>query len=490
MSAERDSVDVLRTPQAGARVIRGGALRAGGYGVGVLLGAATSVFLLRGLGVEDFGRYATVAALLAIVSTVSDAGLVAVGARELAVLSDRRDRAALLEVLVAMRIVLTVVGVAGAVVFALVAGYDRVMVWGTVLGGLGVLLVNTQATMTMPLSVGLRLGAITAFEVLKQALTLLAVAALALAGASLLPYFAVQVLVGAVVLALTPAVLGSLEGLRPALRRGPVFRLVREGAPVAVALAMNVLYLRLLVILVSLLDDETETGLYGTAFRVVELLIGVPVLVLGVALPLLAVAGAEDRERLRYGLQAMTEVALVASLGLALATTVLAEPVIRLLGGADYADAAPMLQIQAWALVPLFLGQVLSLALLSLRRQRDLALANAAAVVTVLAVGLALIPGAGGEGAAVAGIAAEVVLAAGLFTLLFLADRRLAPRYGFAWRPLAALAAGLATLLVPLPAWLDAALALGVFAAVALAVRAVPAEVFAALRRRAPGDSP
>jgi O-antigen/teichoic acid export membrane protein len=77
-------VDVLSTPEAGARVIRGGALRGAGYLVGILLGAATSVFLLRGLTVEDFGRYATVAALLGIVSTVTDAGLTAVGARELA----------------------------------------------------------------------------------------------------------------------------------------------------------------------------------------------------------------------------------------------------------------------------------------------------------------------------------------------------------------------------------------------------------------------
>ena len=50
------------------------------------------------------------------------------------------------------------------------------MVWGTLLGGLGVLLVNTQATMMMPLSVELRLGTVTAFEVAKTALTFVAVA--------------------------------------------------------------------------------------------------------------------------------------------------------------------------------------------------------------------------------------------------------------------------------------------------------------------------
>ena len=85
-------VDVLRDPTAGAKVIRGGALRGLGYGAGVLLGAATSVLLLRYLGLREFGRYATVAALVGIVSGVTDAGLTAVGARELSVRSPGEER--------------------------------------------------------------------------------------------------------------------------------------------------------------------------------------------------------------------------------------------------------------------------------------------------------------------------------------------------------------------------------------------------------------
>ena len=57
-----DARDVLRTGEAGGMVIRGGLLRGIGYGVGILLGAATSVLLLRHLGVEDFGRYGIVVA--------------------------------------------------------------------------------------------------------------------------------------------------------------------------------------------------------------------------------------------------------------------------------------------------------------------------------------------------------------------------------------------------------------------------------------------
>ena len=86
-----EHTDVLRTGEAGGMVIRGGVLRGAGYGAGILLGAGTSVLLLRHLGVEDFGRYGVVIALLGIVSGVTDAGLTAVGSRELADPARRRS---------------------------------------------------------------------------------------------------------------------------------------------------------------------------------------------------------------------------------------------------------------------------------------------------------------------------------------------------------------------------------------------------------------
>ena len=251
---------------------------------------------------------------------------------------------------------------------------------------------------------------------------------------------------------------------------------------------MNVLYLRLLVVMVSLTTSETETGLYGTAFRVVELFIGIPPIVIGVALPLLAIAGAEDLDRLRYGTERLLEVAVVASMGLALIVTILAEPTLRLLGGEEYVGATRLLQIQIWALVPLAAGTVMGITLLSLRRQRDIALSNALALAVVLTGGFALISVYGGEGAAAAGLLAESTLFVASVAFLAATRRSVLPHMRFLWRPLAALAAGLATMLVPLPPWIDGLVATVVFTAVAFAVGAVPREIVEALRRRAPGD--
>jgi len=479
VATSETSPDLLSTPEAGGRVIRGGLVRGIGYAVGTLLGAGTSVFLLRHLGRDDFGRYGAVAALLGVVSGISDAGLTSVGARELA-LAAAGERARLLRNLVSLRLAITPIGIAAAAVFALVA-YDRTMFWGTLLGGLGVLLVNTQATMMMPLSIDLRLGVVAGVEIVKAALTFVFVLALTVSGASLLPFFGVQIPVGAIVIALTPLVVPVRRGLVPALDRAVVRTLLREALPLAVALTMNVVYFRVLMIMTSLLASRSATGLFATSFQVFAVLFSLPLLVLSAALPLLSVAGRDDDERLRFGLQRMTEVSLALSVVFVLVIVALAPPLIPLLGGDQYRGAAPVLRIQAFALIAVFVGQTWQLGLLSLRRQSALVWANAAALVIVFAVGGVFIPLWGARGAAAAAVVSETCLALLVYGFLRRRAPGVAPRLGLTPRVALAALPAFGVLAVPAPWSVHLVGSVVVFAAAALALRAIPSELFHAL---------
>ena len=188
-------------------------------------------------------------------------------------------------------------------------------------------------------------------------------------GSSLLPFFGAQIPVGAVVLALTPLVVPWRRGLLPAFDRSVVASLLREALPLAIALTMNVVYFRVLMIMTSLLASQTQTGYFATSFQVFAVLFSLPLLVLSSALPLLSVAGRDDSERLRFGLQRMTEVSLAVAVVFVLVIYALAPTLVPLLGGDQYAGAVPVLQIQSFALIAVFVGQVWQLGLLSLRRQ-------------------------------------------------------------------------------------------------------------------------
>jgi O-antigen/teichoic acid export membrane protein len=475
--------DLLRSDDVGLRVVRGGALRAIGYILGLLLVAIGSVLLLRYLGVVDFGRYVTVMALIGIVTGVTDAGLTTIGGREMSIVPPGPERDSLLAHLVTLRLVLTPVGVALATAFAIVAGYDHTMVIGTVLAGIGLVFVTTQSTLMLPLVVELSYARLTIAELIKQVVTVGGMAVLVVAGTSLLPFFTLQIVVGVVVLASTPLIVGRRWWRRPRAERARIRALVSEALPMATALALNVIYFRTLVIIASLIASAVETGYVATSFRIFEIVLGVPTIAMGVALPVLSAAGEEGGQRLAYVLQRMTEVGLAVSAFLAVLAVFLAGPVIELLGGSQYAGAASVLRIQGFALMGLFLGQAWQLGLVSVRRQRDVAVANAVALVFVIVLGLALIPPLGADGAGVAAVAAETLLSSIL--LLMLRRQKVAPSLRFAWKVVLASLLALAPLLVPgLPHVAGAACAVVLFAGTALVTHLLPPEVIDAFGLR------
>ena len=431
---------------------------------------------------DDFGRYATVTAVLGIVAGVTDAGLTAVGSREVSLARSAAERGQVMDSLLVLRLAAAAIGVLGAIGFTALAGYEGVVVAGTALGGIGIILISVQSLLTVPIWVELRVATLTALEVLRNLLTLAGVAALVVVGAGLLAFFGVQVVVGLVLIPVTLVLARHSVRLARGAHRETVRWLVRETLPLALAFAMSVVYFRVLVVLVSLVSTETQTGLFGTSFRIFEMLLGLPALILSVALPLLSVAGDEDPVRLRKGLQSMTDASLLVAAALALAIAILAEPGIRLIGGEEYIDAAPVLRIQALALVPLFLVQTWQLGLIAGRAQRAMALANGLALVLVLGLGLVFVPDGGAKAAAWVAVAAETCLAAFLWVGLNRSRPGVAPSLWPVWKVTVAAApaaaAGYALRDRPV---LATAVAMLLFAVAAVVLRAVPPDAYHAV---------
>lgn len=473
-----------RTP--GDRAVGGGVLRTAGYLAGVVLGTAASVVLLRYLGVVELGRYVTVMSLVAVAGGIADAGLTLVGQREYVVASGPHMRRRLLGNLLGMRIAITPVAVAITVVFALAAGYDRVLVLGTLVAGVGVLLSGFAAAWATPLTAQLRFGAVTATEMARQLAVFGGMVLLAVAGAGLLPFFAVHVVAGVAGLALTALLIGGFAPPRPRFVLHEWAPVLREAWPVALALVINILYMRVLMVMMSLLATGSQTGLFATSFRILEVLAGVPVLMLGAAFPILARAGEGDAPRLAYALQRLAEVALLVSVPIALALAIAAEPIVLLLGGAEYIGATNVLRLQAVALPGAFMTQVWVLGLVAVRRQPALISVNLLALGVVLILGLALIPTLGAIGAAGAAALGETVLALGALGFLVAARPDLRPRFGFAGKIAVATVCGAAFALVPVGPVASASLALLIYVLVAWASGAVPAEAVQALARRKP----
>jgi O-antigen/teichoic acid export membrane protein len=452
----------------------------------------SAALLFRHLGVVDGGRYVTVLSLIALVGGLTEGGLTAIGVREFAT-GTPDARAAALRALLGMRVTLTIAGVAVAVGFAGVAGYPAVLVLGTALAGIGLLIQSVQTAATIPLQAELRFGWVTATDLLRQFTT---VVALVLAGAALLPFLAIAIPAALASLALTVAAVRQRDALIPSFRPSAWSGLIRETLPYAITSAVGAIYFRLAIIIMSLVAADVETGYFGASFRIVDVLIVIPQLLVGAVFPIFARAARDDRDRMRYAMQRSFDGTLIAGVWTAVALVIGAEFAIKVVAGPEFAPAAEVLRIQSLALLLAFVNAVIGYALLSLGMYRALLVMASAALIAMAVATPPLGSAHGAVGGAIATVIGELVVTAGGVLALARSHGDLLPSPGRAARILLAGALALAVVALGLPDVLGVVLATAVFAAALLALRAIPEELIdearaqvRRLRRQEPADS-
>lgn len=483
---ESGEQDVLSHASAGGNVIRGSIWRLAGNFGGILVGLGTASLLLRHLGVAESGRYVTVMSIIAIAGGIGDAGLNTTGSRELALRAPAQRRALMANFL-GLRLVFWPAGVLAAVGFALVAGYPERMVIGTALAGTGVFIIAVADAALLRLTVELRNGRLAFVDFLKQVVTLIGVALLVALGAHLALFFTVQILVGIVVVSVTPLLVGARPFPLPRFDRDEQRALLTKSIPFAFALIFGQLYFRLVIVLMSLVSSVQQAGYFGGSLRAMEALISLPILIAGVALPMLAAAARDDRARLRYAIEGLSEGAIIAGVLVALVTVRAARPVMLIVGGPSFNGAGGVLRIQVASLLFIALYQTWTMALLALGRQRDLIFTNVIALLALAAFAAALVPALGAEGGAAASVLGDAVLASLIYWRMRKAAGRVALRVSFLARvALAAIVASAALFVPGLPELVAAVLTGLLFIGAGLLVGMFPRELWHALdfRRR------
>lgn len=199
------------------------------------------------------------------------------------------------------------------------------------------------------------------------------------------------------------------------------------------------LYDRVDILLLSKLAGDYATGVYGAAYRPLNVLQLLPYGVLYSLLPALAreERPAEERDRLGKAMGLL----LCAALLIVLATTAFADALVPLLFGSRYRAAAGALKILVWAVILRYLNYALNTRLLVAGRER-LLLATALVCLAVNVAGnVLLIPRFSWRAAAAVTIATELaVFAQNVYWLRRVVGKVPAP---FGWARMSLVFAGL-----------------------------------------------
>lgn len=176
---------------------------------------------------------------------------------------------------------------------------------------------------------------------------------------------------------------------RYTVSRRAIWRLVRASAPIALLGLLGMLFQKLTVYMLATLDGAAVTGWYSAAMRTVDASKMGHAAVFGALFPAMSLvqdgAGRQAPQWQRifsYSWKFLLALAVLA----ALALFSLADLLISLLYGADFAASVPALRILAWTLIPYTINTYLSLAYLSAAEERRVvvALAGGLAALAVL----------------------------------------------------------------------------------------------------------
>jgi len=181
--------------------------------------------------------------------------------------------------------------------------------------------------------------------------------------------------------------------------------LARRIRAVAGAALCDLARARLVAPFVFVLAGEAAAGYFGVAQRLYDLLLVVPASLVTAAYPELARSGPGD-PAFRRLVRQVVEVLVVLGLAVALTLHAGAAALTRLVFGAAYAPAAPLLGLLGVAASLAFMNYFLSSVLLALERPRALVTLSAIALVSALVLTPALV----GPFGAVGGIGVLIAL--------------------------------------------------------------------------------
>ncbi len=377
---------------------------------GTAFGLVTVGLLQRYLEPSGFGAYTTAMAYLGFFSVLADLGLYLMLIRELT--KPNADTGFVVGNLLGLRWVSAAIILGLGALLALLMPYSAAVRSAIWIGSLSFVAIAATQLLVGIFQTRLAMGRVALAELIGRVALLGGIIAVVSLGGSL-----AQVMLSVVA--------GSLVNLlivwfaaRGYTRFRPLFNffywktILHDTWPVAISIVLNLIYFRIDTIFLSIFASSYDVGLYGAAYKVLEILNTFPIMFVGLLLPALGAAFAhqhnQDFQRI---FQKGFELLVMAALPIVVGGWILAEPILVAIGQQAYAPAAPILRLLLIAVVALFLNSLSGHAVTIINRQRQMVWTYLSVAVIGVTLYLILIPRFSYIGAATGTIITEALTA-------------------------------------------------------------------------------
>lgn len=454
-----------------------------GKSLGTVFGLLTVAILTRRLGTMGYGEFTTVLSFLQVFGILVDLGLTLTMITMIS--RDGADETSLASNIFTLRLLSGLVFFGIAPIVALPLPYPAAVKLGIAIGSLSFLGISLSSVLGGVFQKHLVTWKLAMAEVLGRGLLLAGVAYGASIGLGLLPF--ICVLAASNLLQFAATFILARTHVRIGLRfdREVWTRIIAESWPIGLSIAFNLVYLKGDVVVLSLMRTQSEVGLYGAAYKVVDVITVVPMIFMGLVLPLLASAWSKgDREGFAARLATAFDAMAIMAVPLAVGTFAVGTDLMTFIASDAFAGSGAILTVLMLGGASVFFGALFGHAVVALGLQKKMIVAYAADAVLAVALYLTLIPKMGAMGAAwvtfvseafIAVVAAVAVLRVSGATLSLRVAARVALASGAMY--------WVVTLAEPLHVLLRIALGVGAYALALFMIGGIPEGPFRLLFR-------
>lgn len=385
----------------------------GGKIVSTGLGLIAVAIMTRSLGVEQFGWYSTAVGFLQFIGIFTDFGFTVITSSMLS--EPAHDKSKLLSNLFTWRMITALVtqGLVPLTIFFF--PYPAPIKWAVVIMALSFIGVSLNQVLIAYYQTKLALHIQAIGEVVGR---IVLVAGLAFVAMGNFGFLAMMVVITLASFAYTGYLWMRAEPIRFQIDRVISKEIYKKLWPVALAVIFNCFYLQGDRLILPLFVSQTEVGLYGAAYRVIDIALQISAMLMGMLLPLITFAWSrglkEDfKKQAQRGFDLMSLFILPIIAGI----LALAGPIMRFVAGDDFAASGTFLRVQILTMAGILFGTVFGHINLAIGRQRQVLWIYVADAILAVIAYFIFIPMMGGFGAAWVRVGSEIFAGVGLMIL-------------------------------------------------------------------------
>ena len=347
----------------------------------VLLSVITIGILTRYLGTSGYGNFTLVFAYMSFFAVIADFGLQLAMVRELADRNEAKEK--LYGTYFWLKIILVLFSTLLAFIFLLFFPYSLMLKTAILIGGVAVGISGLTGYGTTIFQSNIRLDLVTFVDLItKIATTVLIVLFIALG----LGFYSIilTVLIGNLVgLAATVALLRRNASFNFNFDKVLAKRIFLLSLPIGFTTFFSLAYFKLDTIILSVLRDAREVGIYSLSYKTLENVIVVWGFYMASVFPLLSKFYAEgEKEKFNKLLKSSFFIAVLLSAVTMSASYIFAPFIINVFGGKEFSESIVSLRILVFAIPMLFVNNLLY--------YRFLVKRNLLPIIIILILGLTL----------------------------------------------------------------------------------------------------